>query len=95
MILFNETLDIGSWISHATTDVTGSITLTLLLIVIFFLLVAFLFREPMVLVGLLLVPLFMVFAVYEGWGGLFYTLLMIVGIVIAWQFAKIIFGWGK
>ena len=93
--IFNSTLDIGSIISSTTTNMTGSITLTLILIVVLLLMIATLFREPIILVGLLLVPLFMVFAVYEGWGGLFYTILICVGIVLAWQFAKIIMGWGR
>jgi hypothetical protein len=95
MILFNSTLDIGMWIDHATTDVTGSLTITLLLILVFFLLVALLFRAPMILAGLLMLPLLMVFASFEGWGGVFYTILTIFGIIIGWQFAKIIMGWGR
>jgi len=95
MIIFSNSSDIGLWIISATTNVTGSLTLSLLLILVFFLLIAFLFRAPMILAGLLLIPLLIVFSVYEGWGGLFYTILTIVGIIIGWQFAKIIMGWGR
>jgi hypothetical protein len=95
MIYFNTSLDIGAWISHATSDVTGSLTITLLLVIVFLLLVALLFRIPMVLAGLFMLPLFVVFAVYEGSGGLFYTILTIFGVILAWQFAKIIMGWGR
>jgi hypothetical protein len=93
--LFNSTLDIGSLINATTTNVTGSLTTTLLLIVVLLVVIAMLFKEPILLLGLLLIPLFMIFAVYEGWGGLFYTILTIIGIMLAWQFAKIIMGWGR
>ena len=93
--LFNSSLDIGNLINATTQNVTGDITSTLLLIVVLFLMVALLFREPMILFGLLMIPLIIVFAMFEGSGGLFYTILTIIGIIIGWQFAKIIMGWGR
>ena len=93
--IFNSTLDIGSVINTTTTNVTGSISLTLLLILAFFLILATLFRSPTILVFVLLIPLLTIFSIYEGWGGIFYTILTIIGIMVAWQFAKIIMGWGR
>jgi hypothetical protein len=93
--LFNSTLDIGNVMNATTTNMTGSLTLTLLLIIILFLMIATLFRSPILLIMLLLIPLIIIFSMYEGWGGLFYTILTIIGIMVAWQFAKIIIGWGR
>ena len=93
--LFNSSLDIGSILSATTLNVTGSDTLTFLLVIVLFLLVAMLFKEPILLFGLLMIPLIIVFAIAEGWGSLFYTILTIIGIILAWQFAKIIMGWGR
>lgn len=93
--LFNSTLDIGSILNATTTNVTGSLTLTLLMVVVLLFLIAMLFREPVILFGLIILPLLIIFAIYEGAGGFFYTFLMIIGLIIAWQFAKIIMGWGR
>lgn len=93
--LFNSSLDIGGLINVTTQNVTGSVTMTLLLIVVLFLLVALLFRAPMMMFGLLMIPLIIIFAITEGSGGLFYTILTVFGIIIGWQFAKIIMGWGR
>ena len=93
--LFNESLDIGSLITATTQNVTGDLSLTLLMIVVFFVMIAMLFREPMMLVMLLLIPLLVIFSVYEGFGGIFYTILTIVVIALAWQFAKVLIGWGR
>jgi hypothetical protein len=93
--LFNDSLDIGSLLNATTSNMTGSLTLTLLMVVVLLLLIAMLFREPILLFGLIILPLLIIFAIYEGWGGLFYTIVTIVGIMLAWQFAKIIMGWGR
>lgn len=95
VILFNNTLDIGLILSATTSNMTGDLGMTLLLVIVLLFMVAMLFREPVLLLGLLLLPLIVVFAVYEGWGGIFYTILTIIGIILAWQFAKIIMGWGR
>lgn len=95
MILFNDTLEIGRWIQSATVNVTGDLSMTLLIIVVLLLLIALIFKEPLILFGLIILPLIIVFATYEGVGGLFYTVLTVFGVIIAWQFAKIIIGWGK
>lgn len=93
--LFNSTLDIGRIIESTTSNVTGNLGMTLLLIVVLFLVIGLLFRAPILLLGLIMIPMFTVFATYEGWGGLFYTILTVFGLVIAWQFAKIFMGWGR
>ena len=93
--LFNESLDIGSILNATTSNMTGSLTLTLLMVIILLFLIAMLFREPVILFGLFILPLVIIFAIHEGWGGLFYTILTIIGIILAWQFAKIIMGWGR
>jgi hypothetical protein len=93
--LFNESLDIGSILNATTSNMTGSLTLTFLLVVVVLFLIAMLFREPVMLFGLFILPLIIVFAIGEGWGGLFYTILTVIGIILAWQFAKIIMGWGR
>ena len=93
--LFNSTLDIGSILLATTQNMTGSESMTYLLVIVLMILIAFLFREPMILVFLLLIPLIIVFAIQLGKGSIFYTILCIVGIVLAWQFAKIIMGWGR
>ena len=92
--IFNSSLEIGGLINHTTLNVTGDVGLTLLLIVILLLMIALLFRTPIVLVGLIILPVFFVFAEYD-YTGLFYTILVVFGLIIAWQFAKIIMSWGK
>jgi hypothetical protein len=93
--LFNSTLDIGMILNATTQNVTGSLTMTLLLVVLLLVMIGLLFRSPMMLLGLLMIPLLIIFAMFEGWGGLFYTILTVLAIVLAWQFAKIIIGWGR
>jgi len=93
--IFNSTLDIGQVLSGTTTNVTGSLDVTLVMVVVLMLMIATLFRSPIILILLLLIPMIVVFSIYQGAGGLFYTILIIIGIIIAWQFAKIIMGWGR
>jgi Sec-independent protein secretion pathway component TatC len=93
--LFNDTLDIGMILNATTQNVTGSLTMTLLLVILLLVMIGLLFRSPMILLGLLMLPLIIIFAIYEGWGGLFYTILTVLAIILAWQFAKIIIGWGR
>lgn len=95
MVLFNSSLDIGSILGATTSNMTGDQSLTYLLVIVLLLLIAMLFREPFVLFGLLVLPLVIVFAVDLGTGSIFYTILCIIGIFLAWQFAKVIMGWGR
>ena len=93
--LFNSTLDIGQILNATTTNVTGSDSLTYMLLFLLIIMIALLFRSPIVLVFLISIPLLIILAIAEGWGGVFYTILTIIVIMIAWQFAKIIMGWGR
>jgi hypothetical protein len=93
--LFNSTLDIGQILNATTTNVTGSNSLTYMLLFLLIIMIALLFRSPIVLVFLISIPLLIILAIAEGWGGVFYTILTIIVIMIAWQFAKIIMGWGR
>jgi len=93
--IFNNTLDIGQILNATTLNVTGSDSLTYMLLFLLIIMIALLFRSPIVLVFLISIPLLIILAMAEGIGGLFYTILTIVAIIIAWQFAKILMGWGR
>lgn len=98
--IFSNTSDIGGLISSTTSNVTGDLSMTLLLIVVLLFMIAMLFKEPFILFGLIILPLIIIFAIYEAqtqglFGNLFYSILSIVGLIIAWQFAKVIMGWGR
>jgi len=68
--IFNSTLDIGQVLSGTTTNVTGSLDVTLVMVVVLMLMIATLFRSPMILILLLLIPMIVVFSIYQGAGGL-------------------------
>jgi hypothetical protein len=93
--LFNSTLDIGQILNATTLNVTGSDSLTYMLLFLLIIMIALLFRSPMVLVFLISIPLIVILAVAEGVGGLFFTILSIILIIVGWQFAKILMGWGR
>jgi hypothetical protein len=92
MVLFNVSLEIGSWIATATNDITGSVFLTLLILLVFLIAIAMLFRTPMLMVFVLLIPLLIVFSEYDTTGG-FTTILALVVIVIGWLMAKLFFAY--
>ena len=93
--LFNSTLDIGQILNATTLNVTGSDSITYMLLFLLIIMIALLFRSPMVLVFLISIPLIVILAIAEGVGGLFFTILSIILIIVGWQFAKILMGWGR
>lgn len=58
--LFNSTGEVGQWISNSTTNITGSLFLTVLLMLMFLVLMIILFRMPEFFVFLILMPLIIV-----------------------------------
>ena len=59
--VFNSTGDVGMWLNASTTNVTGSLFMSVLIIIGFFLLMMMLFKMPELLMGLVLMPLMIVF----------------------------------
>lgn len=83
----NETGFIAIVITDMTNNLTGSLFLTLMLIMIFFILVALLFRLPIEFAIILILPLFLVFMAatseFLAVGG---VVLIYMGIIIAKNF---------
>lgn len=90
--LFNSSLEIGGWLSSATQNITGNMFVTVILVVMLLLCIGALFRIPIVFFLILVLPLFIVFALWDVTGGAM-TLLMIIIFVLGWQLAKVIFSY--
>jgi hypothetical protein len=63
--LFNRSLDFGRYLDVSTSSVTGSVFLSLLIVVLFLLLIASFFRMPEILYLVILLPLFLIFSVAD------------------------------
>ena len=88
MALFlNETGFIATLLTNITNNITGSLFLTLLLIMLFFIVVALIFRIPIEYTAVILTPLFLVFIAatsdFLAVGGL---VLIYLGILFAKNF---------
>jgi len=84
--LFNQTLEFGSLINHMTLNFTGDIFLTLLFILAFFLLLATIFRVPILLGVIVVFPLIIIFSMVDWTGGMSMVLgvlALIVGVILA------------
>lgn len=66
MVLYDETGTMGIIINSMTSDVTGSLFVTLLLIVIFVMAIAFMFRIPVEWTIIFVVPLLIVIMAYSS-----------------------------
>lgn len=77
--VFNSTGEVGSWISNSTTNVTGNLFLTVMIMLMFILLMLMLFKMPELLMALILAPLLIVFATITEIGQ---PMQLIVGAVI-------------
>jgi hypothetical protein len=62
MALINETGVIGTLINMTTSNITGSVYLTFIGILLLFIALGFLFKLPMEIVGILILPLLIIFA---------------------------------
>lgn len=84
MVFYNESDSVGIIIHGLTNNVTGSLFLTLLVIIIMLMVVAFMFRLPIETTSVLIIPLLIVVVAYSGEflqvGGVF---LIYMGILIA------------
>lgn len=60
--LFNSTGEVGSWITASQTNVTGSLFLSIILILAFFFLMMLLFKMDLLLMALIIAPLAIVFS---------------------------------
>ena len=84
MVFYNETGTFGIMISYMNTDVTGSLFLTLLFMVLAVLAICALFRIPIEFSAILVLPLLLVMMAYVGEflaiGGIF---LIYLGILFA------------
>lgn len=88
MALFlNETGFIAATLTNVSNNITGSLFLTLLLIMILFLLIAMIFRLPIEFAIVILAPLFLVFMAatssFLAVGG---VMLIYLGIIFAKNF---------
>lgn len=90
--LFNSSLEFGSLFNQMTLNFTGSITITLIIVLLFLLVIGLLFRIPVMLVLIVLLPLIMVFAEFDYTGG-FYTILSIIAIILGFILAKTMFSY--
>lgn len=84
MVFFNESGTFGQLISYINVNVTGSLFLTLLFIVIMLIMICALFRIPIEFSAIFILPLLIVITAYVGdflaVGGVF---LIFIGILIA------------
>ena len=62
MALINETGVLGTLINMTTSNITGSVYLTFIGITLLFIALGFLFKLPMELIGILILPLLIIFA---------------------------------
>jgi hypothetical protein len=87
MVFFNETGQIGMIIVTATTNITGSLFLTLLMMIIILLSISMLFRIPIEFTSIFILPLLLIFMAYSSEflaiGGIF---LIYMGIIFAKNF---------
>lgn len=90
--LFNSSLELGSLFNQMTLNFTGSITITLIIVLLFLLVIALLFRIPVMLGLIVLLPIIIVFADFDYTGG-FYTILSILAIVLGFMLAKTMFSY--
>lgn len=77
--VFNSSGEVGSWISASTTNVTGSLFLTVLVMFALLILAMLLFRMPELLIGVILAPLTILLITVEG---LDQSMKLILGIII-------------
>lgn len=79
-LLFNESLELGSWINASSSNLTGSDFLSLFLVFFVLLLVALLLHMPEILVATFLLPVVITFAAADkGFWGIVGVLSIIVG----------------
>jgi len=85
--VFNSSGEVGSWISSSNTNFTGSLELSLFFILAMLLLVAFMFKMPILLGVLVIAPLLIIFSTISiGMNlvlGLF-ILIIAIGIFSMW-----------
>lgn len=89
---FNTSLEIGGWLNTATTNVTGNMFITVVLVLLLLLCIVALFRIPILFFLILALPLFIIFGLWDLTGGAM-TLLLIVIFIIGWNIAKYIFAY--
>lgn len=58
--VFNSSGEVYGWISNSTTNMTGSVFLSVLIMIALFILAMLLFKMPELLIGLILFPLVLV-----------------------------------
>ena len=90
--LFNSSLEFGRLFDQMTVNFTGDIFLTLMFVLAFFILVALMFRTPIMLAFIVILPLIVVFSDYDYTGG-FYTVLAVIAIILGVMMARTIFAY--
>ena len=73
--LFNQSLEMGKVFNGVTTDVTGSWTITFLLTILLFIMIAGFFKMPEVLYVIPIIPLVLLFSLVDP------TMKIILGII--------------
>jgi uncharacterized membrane protein YjjP (DUF1212 family) len=66
--IFNSSGDVGQWLTASSTNVTGSLFISILLIIGFFLLLMMLFKMPEIFMALILFPFLIIVSVIDGIG---------------------------
>jgi hypothetical protein len=85
--VFNSSGEVGSWITASNTNFTGSLTLSLMLIIGMLLLVAFMFKMPLLLGVLIIFPLVTIFSTLSAGFSLIlgtFILILALGLFSMW-----------
>lgn len=86
-ILINQTGIIGQSFTALTTNVTGTVFLSGLLVLIVLFIIAMIFRLPLELTGIFLLPIILVFMAFEtGWVAIGGITLIYLAVVVARNF---------
>lgn len=90
IILFNTSLEIGSWLQTATQNITGSYAITVLFVLFFLLAIAALFRIPIIFYLILTLPLLIIFSMWDTTMQVA-AILSCAVLIIGWQLGKSFF----
>ena len=85
--VFNSSGEVGSWISASNTNFTGSLTLSLIFVVGMLLLIAFMFKLPLLLGVLIIFPLVIISSTLSAGFSLIlgvFILIVAIGLFSMW-----------
>lgn len=85
--VFNSSGEVGSWITASNTNFTGSLSLSLMMIIGMLLLIAFIFKMPLLLGVLIIFPLVTIFSTLSAGFNLIlgvFILILALGLFSMW-----------